>query len=553
MHAHNPDDPSHVATETPQTNALHQTHTDSAIAPERRDAGILENASPKPKGNLKPDTLLGGLAFLLMATVLQRTVGLVRSALFFRWMDPSELGLWDVSYGFLLVASPLISLGVPGTLPRYFERFRRRGNLPTLILQIIAGLTAVAAAAAAIIILFCDDFGNWLFGRSDQDHLVVGVGLSLLAMAWFGIAIKFFVAMRLQRMASLMNFVHSALFALIGCLSLATVTSSAISVLFAHAFAMVLTLLVVSYWLVRTWRTIPVSIDEPNQSIQWGSIGLFSISLCLSTVLSNVFAVVDRYMIVHYSGLEATASLAMVGQYSAARIVPMLMISVATGFAFQMLAHLTYDWELGRRELVGRKIDFTLRAVALFSFIFSTAFLLIGPWVFSRVFDNKYDEGLQVLGITLTSGILFCMFSTAKLHLWCFEKAWLAGLISGVAAVVNAVANLILLPRLGLAGAATANCIGVLSLLLGVFACSTLLGMRFKPATFLLTAVPFTLFFGSGFAVIALVATLLLVLTTNLIFDGEEKRQMLNATRQLAMRVSGRRGTPPLPSTLTGN
>ena len=42
-----------------------------------------------------------------------------------------------------------------------------------------------------------------------------------------------------------------------------------------------------------------------------------------------LFAVVDRYMLVHWSGLESTEALALVGHYHASRIVPILFLSVA--------------------------------------------------------------------------------------------------------------------------------------------------------------------------------------------------------------------------------
>ena len=72
--------------------------------------------------------------------------------------------------------------------------------------------------------------------------------------------------------------------------------------------------------------------------------------------------------------------------------------------------------------------------------------------------------------------------------------------------------------------------------------------MKFKVATFVLTAVPFTLFFGSGFAFTALLMSMLLVLTTNLIFDAAEKRQMMQAAREMVLRLPGFNGRSYLPT-----
>ena len=45
------------------------------------------------------------------------------------------------------------------------------------------------------------------------------------------------------------------------------------------------------------------------------------------TCLCHLFAVVDRYMLVHWSGLENADALALVGHYHASRIVPLLFLS----------------------------------------------------------------------------------------------------------------------------------------------------------------------------------------------------------------------------------
>ena len=49
--------------------------------------------------------------------------------LFCRWLDPEQLGLWDMAFSFLLLAAPLAVLAIPGSFGRYLEYYRRRGQL----------------------------------------------------------------------------------------------------------------------------------------------------------------------------------------------------------------------------------------------------------------------------------------------------------------------------------------------------------------------------------------------------------------------------------------
>jgi len=73
----------------------------------------------------------------------------------------------------------------------------------------------------------------------------------------------------------------------------------------------------------------------------------------LGSVLINLLGVIDRYMILHFSPrLSAKAALDAVGNYYAARVVPLLLVSIATMLATIIIPHLSHDWEAGRRDLV---------------------------------------------------------------------------------------------------------------------------------------------------------------------------------------------------------
>ena len=48
--------------------------------------------------------------------------------MFCRWLEPEQLGQWDVAFGFLNLAAPLAVLGLPGSFGRYVEYFRQRGQ-----------------------------------------------------------------------------------------------------------------------------------------------------------------------------------------------------------------------------------------------------------------------------------------------------------------------------------------------------------------------------------------------------------------------------------------
>ncbi len=79
---------------------------------------------PSAPAPLTTDTLVDSVLILLGLTVVQRLIGFVRAVLFCRWLDPGQLGLWDMAFSFLVLAAPLSVLAIPGVFGRYLERYR---------------------------------------------------------------------------------------------------------------------------------------------------------------------------------------------------------------------------------------------------------------------------------------------------------------------------------------------------------------------------------------------------------------------------------------------
>src|SRR6516162_10202794 len=97
--------------------------------PETHSIALEGQAPIESAAGLRSDTLALGVVLLLASTVLQRAVGFAREICFCRWLSPEELGEWDMAFGFLMMAGPLLVLSLPGTFGRYLERYRQAGQL----------------------------------------------------------------------------------------------------------------------------------------------------------------------------------------------------------------------------------------------------------------------------------------------------------------------------------------------------------------------------------------------------------------------------------------
>jgi O-antigen/teichoic acid export membrane protein len=488
-------------------------------------------ANTIPQANehrLAPDSLAASVFVLLVVSVVQRSVGFGRGVLFCRWLSPDELGQWDMAYSFLLLAAPLIVLGLPGSFGRYLERYRQRQQLRTFLRRTAAWTAAFTAAAIGIIALWTPSFSWLVFGRPDRKTLVMLMAGSLVAVILHHFLEALFAALRKFRIVSMMQFCQSMLFALVSLSLLWWWRLSAESIIIGYGAACFVSAVGA---LVLTGRSI-AGVAAPGPELAhrefWPPLVRFAIWIWFTNLLCNLFAVVDRYMLVHWSGLDAEAALTQVGYYHSSRVVPLLLISLADLLAGIVMPYLSHDWERGERRLVSERLSLILKLTALGMLAASVLILLGAPLLFRVAFEGRYNEGLSVLPWTLTYCVWYAILIVAQNYIWCAEKTKLGSLPLGIGLAANILLNLVLLPIWGLYGAVLATTLST-GLALGLlYWLNHREGMELDSGLVWLSVAPIALGGGAWLGAAVLVAILIAAPFSRTLFTLDE-RAMLGA------------------------
>jgi glycosyltransferase involved in cell wall biosynthesis/O-antigen/teichoic acid export membrane protein len=487
----------------------------------------------------RSDRLSDSVLILLGMTVVQRFVGLVRSVLFCAWLTAEDLGQWDLAFGFLTLAVPIAVLSLPGCFGRYVAYYRQRGQLRLFLWRTMAVTFVLAACSASVTVAQQQWFARFIFGGPERANLVPALACTMLSLVAYNVVIELLVALRMQRLASGLELLNTVLFACLGGLWVGVFRAGALGIVIAYGTACVLAALASLWWIMPLWRSLRATADSPSDPVSvWSKVLPFAAALWVSNALGNLFGVVDRYILVHYSGLSAAASLSLVGEYHSSRILPMLLMNVSGLLATVSLPFLSHDWEAGTKDRVSQRLNLLLKLSGIGLVSAATAILLFSPLLFGWLLRGKFQAAPAILCLCLASACWASLVCLAKSYLWCAEKAALASIANGVALSANVALNLWLAPRFGVYGIAYGTCLAQLALMLLIYGLGRSQGFSLSRGTWLVSALPLLLWFGPWWTTAGVLAVCLLCLRTDLILDRPDKQQILDTLARYRARLA---------------
>ncbi|HEX5471114.1 MAG TPA: lipopolysaccharide biosynthesis protein [Lacipirellulaceae bacterium] len=487
---------------------------------------------------LRPDTLAASVTILLVANLVQRTIGFGRGILFCRWLTPDELGTWDMAYSFLLLAAPIVVLGLPGSFGRYLERFRQRGQLRTFLRRASIWTAALTFVACALIVAVAPLFSDLIFGRTDATTLVVLVALSLVAVILHHFLEALFAALRKYSIVSTMHFCQSMLFAVISLTLLWFWRFSAASIVIGYGLGCLLSAVGILVWKGRAVAAEAAPVEPIAHREFWPPLMGFAIWVWVINLICHLFGVVDRYMLVHFSGLDNTAALALVGEYHASRIIPLLFLSVADLLAGAVMPHLSHDWEAGARERVSDQLNIVLKFTSLVMLAGGVVVLWLAPLLFRVAFQDRYDAGLAVMPWTLTYCAWYSLLLIAQNYVWCAEKMKLGTLPLAAGLAINIAINLVLVPAWGLLGAVVSTTVATGASLGLLYWINGATGMRVDRGTLLISAAPLALCGGAMSGSVVLIVLAALVPFSRTLVTQHERDRFAEFGRMFLERVN---------------
>ena len=504
------------------------------------DASTIEQSKAAEYVGIVSDSLAFGVAFSIVLTIVQRGVGFARGILFCRYMTDQELGQWSMAFSFLMLLAPFALLGLPGSFGRFVEHYLQKGQLGTFVRRIAQLSCVLTIGLATSMYLAPQWYSQLIFRSAHSSSLIYAMAFALVMVAASNFLISLIESLRQVRLVSLMRFVQGVSFAIIGIMMIATWQETSNAAVFGFGIACLLTCIPAAWFLWHHRSALADKVTRPSHREMWLRIAPFAIWLWATNLVWNLFEVGDRYMLIHWSDCSADLAQGLVGQYHSARVVPMLLVSVAVVLEGMILPYMTVLWEQNKPDEAGRQTAFSFKVVA-FGFTLASILVLLGaPFLFDTILGGKYDSGLEVLGITLAFSVWFSLFLFAQIYLWVAEKGKLVFVLTASGLVVNLGLNAMLIPVLGLWGAVIATTSATLFCLVTALLANNWIGNRTHQSVWFVCGLPVAILLPVPIAIVAIVAVTLLALTTELIFNESEKQIALQQLLKVVAKLSSR-------------
>lgn len=460
-------------------------------------------------------------------TVTQRLLGVVRGVLFCRLMSDQELGQWSMTHSLLMMLAPLAVLGLPGSFGKFVEHYSHSGQLYPFLRWSGRICTATTLAMGLGMAILPDFFSRQIFGESGHHLQIYLAAGSLIALTWMNYLTSLVEAMRQIRLATVVRFCSGTSFTLIAVVLLLSPVDASVGALISFGLSCVIGA-VPALWFLRRRQSEIRTLDRPLRGGELvRRLAPFAAWWWVSNIVHNSFELVDRYMLVHWSGMQAFEVQAALGQYHSSRVVPLLMVGVAAMLSGLLLPYVSAALAAGDARRARQQLNLTIKFSSLGMLLGNALMLAAAPWMFEWLLQGKYSEGLAILPLTLVYCTWFSVLTVAQDYLWVSEKGKFAVSCMVLGLVSNIVLNAVLIPLWGLWGAVIATAIGNLLGVVTMFVANQLMGCPPDRGCWLALLFPLALLFEPAPAVGISIVVATACLGTRFFFSPSE-RQMLD-------------------------
>lgn len=379
-------------------------------------------------------------SWIIACRIVQSVLGLIISMFTARYLGPSNFGLINYATSIVAFVTPIMQLGIRAVLVQELVKHpEKEGELlgTSILLNVISAFVCILGILSFVFIV----------NANEQDTLIVCALYSvILIVQAFEVFQYWFQAKLLSKYTSVVSLIAYTVISLYKIILLATGKSVYwFAVSYSIDYLIIVILLSVIYKKLGGQKLI----FSRHTAVRLMDIGKYYI---ISDLMINIFAQTDRIMLKGMIGNEAT------GYYSAA-----ITCAALTQFVFGAILDSARPVIFESKKISDEKFESSV--IKLYSTIIYLALIqsvfisLFASLIIKIIYGVEFLPAADALRVVVWYTTFSYLGSARNIWILAENKQKYLSAINFSGALANVIMNIIMIPRLGIVGAAIASLI----------------------------------------------------------------------------------------------
>ncbi len=392
--------------------------------------------------SLKKDALFYGIA-----VIAERLVSFLIIPILTKNLSQEFYGVWTQIIVTVGLLSPVVLMGFSSATVRFLSGEEDSQKISSIFHWMAAIVLSISFLVILVTFFFGSALSKVMFGNSHLYRFVYLFGLFLLADISFELILSFLRAQKKIKILSVYYFLKNAGRVIV--LSLGILLFH-LNFFYTLASIVILQLGLIVFMYVKDIFN-KLGFNLYLKKVPWKKIICFSLPLVPYTfsIWGNNFA--DRYFILHILDIKQVSIYAV--SYSLAAIIAVLYGIIG----FILYPHISELWNKGDKKGVADMFNKAICYYLFFVFPLIAILTIFSNPIIRVLSTSSYLSGWQII-FWLALGIsIFGLYELNIYPMLLENKTFLIFIISIAALMMNIVLNIIMIPRIGILGAAIAT------------------------------------------------------------------------------------------------
>jgi len=380
-------------------------------------------------------------------TGIQIILGLlqfIRLPILTKWLGASLFGDWSIIWVTISLIAPFISLGLGITLVRFLASEKDISRIRDGFISVLVTVLAMGTVVSLILILCSDLFAASILGDISNSTVVKLAAFTTLTQALSGIGVNFFRTFRRMKMFGILNLIKAGLE--LGLMALFLNMGWELKGLVYAILAGGILSSTISITVIL--KKIGIQIPRFKEM---KSFLKYSLPLMPTNALMWIIHSSDRYIIGYF--MESPD----VGIYAAANRLTFAMSLIVSPLQMVLLPTVSKSFDDGDIKKTKTYLKYSLKYLLLISIPAAFGISILASPLLRILTTREFMEGSVVVPFVAAGLFFFCYYRVCTSIILLVKKTIWVSRILVIVAAANVILNLVLVPQIGIIGAAVAT------------------------------------------------------------------------------------------------